>query len=127
MRALVQALRCRRGNAAIEFALIAPVFLALIVGVMEVGRILWIQNTLQQAVERAARCATVNASSCGSASAVQQFAATQAAGIGVPASAFTATTPACGNQVRASMSYAYMTSLLPMPALTLSAQACFPK
>jgi Flp pilus assembly protein TadG len=117
----------RGGNAAVEFALILPVFISLIVGVMEVGRILWIQNTLQQAVEAAARCATVNATTCGTASDVRVYAAAQTAGLGVPASAFAATTPACGNQVNATVQYDYLTSFLPMPALSITAQACFPK
>jgi Flp pilus assembly protein TadG len=119
--------RGRDGNAAVEFALVLPVFIVLIVGMIEVGRILWTQNTLQQAVEAAARCGSISASTCGSSSAVRQFAAAQTAGLGVPASDFTATTSSCGSQVNATVQYQYLTSFLPMPALSLTAEACFPK
>ncbi len=44
------------GNAAVEFALIIPVLLLLIIGIYEFGRAYWIQNTLQYAAEQTARC-----------------------------------------------------------------------
>ena len=47
----------RRGSAALEFALIAPVFFLLLLGIMELGRMFWMQVTLRQAVEQTARYA----------------------------------------------------------------------
>jgi Flp pilus assembly protein TadG len=44
------------GNAAVEFALIIPVLLLLIIGIYEFGRAYWIQNTVQYAAEQTARC-----------------------------------------------------------------------
>jgi Flp pilus assembly protein TadG len=117
----------RSGNASIEFALILPLFITCIVGVMEVGRILWIQNNLQRAVEVAARCASIDKTNCATSSDVINFATSEAAGLTVPSGTFATSTPACGNQVTASLAYDYMTSFLPMPALTLTASACFPK
>lgn len=46
---------CRRGVAAVEFAFIAPILLALVFGVVEYGRYIWIQDTMQHGVEDAAR------------------------------------------------------------------------
>jgi Flp pilus assembly protein TadG len=119
-------LRDRGGNAAVEFALVLPLFLTLIIGVMELGQILLKQNALQRAVEIAARCASVDKTNCATPSQVQSFAATQATGVTVPPSAFTATAAACGNQVSAALPYTYLTTFLPLPPLTLRARACFP-
>lgn len=47
----------RRGAAALEFALIAPIFFLLLLGIMELGRMFWMQVTLRQAVEQTARYA----------------------------------------------------------------------
>jgi Flp pilus assembly protein TadG len=44
-----------RASAAIEFALIAPVFFVLLLGIMEVGVMFYAQNTLQLATQTAAR------------------------------------------------------------------------
>jgi Flp pilus assembly protein TadG len=114
------------GNAAVEFALVLPLFLTLIIGVMELGQILLKQNALQRAVEVAARCATVDKTNCATLSQVQSYAASQTTGVTIPASAFTATVATCGNQVAAALPYTYLTTFLPLPALTLRAQACFP-
>jgi Flp pilus assembly protein TadG len=46
---------CRAGSVAVEFALIIPVALAILVGIVEVGRALWIRTSLQFAVEEGAR------------------------------------------------------------------------
>jgi hypothetical protein len=75
----------------------------------------------------AARCASVNSSVCGSASAVQSYAAQQSFGLNPPASAFTLPTPSCGNQVSASYTLQFLTTYFGLPAVTLTAQSCFPK
>jgi Flp pilus assembly protein TadG len=45
------------GTAAIELAIVLPVFLAVIMGIMEFGRMFWAQSTLQHSVEQTARLA----------------------------------------------------------------------
>jgi len=47
--------KCAQGSAAIEFAFISPVLIALIFGVIEYGRYFWIKTTIEQGVESAAR------------------------------------------------------------------------
>lgn len=47
--------RARSGSAALEFALLAPVFFLLIFAIMEVGIIFFAQSTLQVGAEDAAR------------------------------------------------------------------------
>ncbi len=126
----------RRGVGTIEFALTALAFFGLMLGIVEFGRVLWIANSLHMAVQQAARCGAIASSSCGSASAVQSFAA-GVAGAGVPSSAFTATpqtcsgspqvcTPSCGYQVSASYTVRLYVPYVAM-APTLQASACFPK
>lgn len=49
--------RCRRGVAAVEFAVIAPVLILCILGIIEVGRGIWLTNDLQNTGSRLARWA----------------------------------------------------------------------
>lgn len=113
------------GASAIEFALIAPVFFALMMALVEIGLLVWMQLALQEGVEAAARCASVNKNLCATTSQVQAYAAAQSEGLAPPASAFTVTAAACGNRVQASFSPAYLPTF-PIPRRTLTAQACFP-
>lgn len=57
---LMRFIRARRGAVALEFALGLPIFLAMIYGVFEFGRIFWTQNTMEFAIEEAARFTMVN-------------------------------------------------------------------
>jgi Flp pilus assembly protein TadG len=51
----------RRGQALVEFALAIPIFLVLLIGLVEGGRLVAAENTLSQAAREAARMATVQA------------------------------------------------------------------
>jgi Flp pilus assembly protein TadG len=46
---------CRKGSVAIEFALIIPVALMILVGIIEVGRAMWVRTSLQFVAEEGAR------------------------------------------------------------------------
>ena len=70
---------CRLGSVAIEFAVLLPVFLALIYGLFEFARIAWTQTTLEYAVEEAARFAMVNPTA--SATEITDFANDSATGL----------------------------------------------
>ena len=127
MRRMASLLSDRRGATAVEFSLILPALLLLLFGIVEFGRLLWTQSALHFAVEEAARCATVDAANCGSASAVQSFAVARAAGLGLQNSVFSLTSPACGNQVSASYPFPFVLATLFPYSITLTAQSCFPK
>src|SRR5687767_1495778 len=62
-RAIRQCLRrlCRdqRGTAAVEFGIVAPVFFATLLGIVDVGRYMWTLNTMQYAVDQAIRTGVV--------------------------------------------------------------------
>ena len=49
--------RAADGVAAVEFALVVPVFILFCVGIFEGGRMMWIRNSIQTATEEAARYA----------------------------------------------------------------------
>lgn len=49
----------RRGATALEFALVAPLFVMMLVGIVQLGLMLHAANTVQWSLERAARTALV--------------------------------------------------------------------
>jgi Flp pilus assembly protein TadG len=116
------------GAAAVEFAMILWPLMLLLLGTVDGGRMLWTQNSLQYAVEQAARCAAVNSTTtCSTAAQIQSYAATMAYGSSLNQSNFTSTNPGCGantTQVSASVPY---TPLFPYPhSITLTASSCRP-
>jgi len=84
------------GSAAVEFALTIPVLLGLLLGIAEFGRLMWTQNSIQSAVEQAARCAAFKLSGCADAGQTQTYAASLVHGYEVDGSEFTVTYGACG-------------------------------
>ena len=51
-----------RGATAVEFALVAPIFLIFVIGIIDLGRLFFIKNVMQSTVEESARYAMVNPS-----------------------------------------------------------------
>lgn len=49
----------QRGAAAIEFAMIAPMFFALLLSAVDVGRYMWTLNTIQYAIDEAVRAGAI--------------------------------------------------------------------
>ena len=113
------------GATALEFALCAPPFFMLVMGILELGLLVWIQLSLQQGVEAAARCASINKIACATSTQIKAYAVAQTYGVRPPDTAFTVSTPACGNLVQASYTPTYLPSF-PIPTQTLTARACFP-
>jgi Flp pilus assembly protein TadG len=108
----------------VESALLLPVLFAMVLGTIEFGRLAWTRSALDFAVQEAARCAVVRPDLCATPAQTAAFAASKAAALGVPASAFTATTATCGAQVEASWSYRFLVYGLFPSAPTLRARAC---
>ncbi|MCI4680117.1 pilus assembly protein [Rhodoblastus acidophilus] len=119
-------LRRRDGVSAVEFAMVGPIFISLMLAIFQGGMMLWTQLGLEHAVEAAARCSAVNASTCGSASEIQAYAATQAYGLNLPASTFSYSQSTCGNLVSASYTYPFFSNVFESASMPLKAEACFP-
>jgi Flp pilus assembly protein TadG len=51
--------RNQRGVAAVEFGIIAPIFIAMLVGIVDLGRYMWTLNTMQYAVDQSVRAGVV--------------------------------------------------------------------
>ncbi len=119
-------MRGERGAAAIEYAILLPALLIFTLGIVDVGRLLWTQTTLDRAVEAASRCAAINATQCGTAAKIQAFAVQEAYGLQITAAAFTAGTSGCTAGVQASVPFRLIIPWLARPSLTLKAKACYP-
>ena len=75
-RILIGFLRGDRGTAALEFGIVAPLLILLLVAVMEFGRMYWVRDSVQYAAEQTARWAMVNTAATDSqlqARALAQF------------------------------------------------------
>lgn len=123
---LRQFFRRSEGATAVEFAFTAPLFIGLVFAVIESGLALWTQFGLEHGVEAAARCASINTTTCSNASTTAAYAASNAFGLSIPQSVFSVTTQTCGFQVNASYNYAYFTKYFGAPTVNLKAQACYP-
>lgn len=116
-----------RGTTAVEFALVSPVLLALVLGGIEAGRYLWFAAALDHAVAAAVRCAEVPRSSCGTpAGLLAEINLTLerlAVSLVVPPAALETAPAPCGTDVRVGLPYpALVPGIAPaMPALAATA------
>jgi Flp pilus assembly protein TadG len=103
--------------------MVLPAFVMFLLGIISASAIVWSAASMHYAVEGAARCYSVSASQCGSATATQSYA--QAIYHGMSSPTFTASTPSCGRQVNATLSVVLGTGMAQW-TIPLSATACFP-
>jgi hypothetical protein len=106
----LRALKCTAGTVALEYAIILPVLLLLVMGGMDASRAVWSYVTLQRSVQAAARCGAINSTICGSSSQIITRAIAEAWGLSVSPRAFTVTSSSCG--VRVAVNY-NLTLLIP--------------
>jgi Flp pilus assembly pilin Flp len=114
----------QQGTTAVEFAIIAPVLIALLVGTLALCVGLFLIGSLHFAVEDGARCASVKTTICSDATTTVAYTQSRYFGPNVSPT-FTYAAAACGNSVSASISYSmnvgFRTFVIP-----ISATACFP-
>jgi TadE-like protein len=53
-----------RGQGLVEFALVLPVFMVILIGMVDLGRAIWANNSVANAAREAARFASVHGGSC---------------------------------------------------------------
>lgn len=128
----------RSGTAAIEYAIVLPVLLLFVLGIIDTGRLLWTYVTIYRATEAAARCAAIaaavpTATLCTTSGQTQAYAVDAAWGLTtINASAFTVSNPGCGMQVHASYDFQFVIPWFPQfggsspGAMTLEATVCYP-
>jgi len=120
-------LRCDNGATIIELAFGLTAFLMMTFGIIDIARVLWTLGSLHYAAESAARCASVNTTTCGSATAIQTYALDKYYGESLGSSnPFTYSATGCGNTVTASYNYSLTIPLAGSYTIPLNATACFP-
>lgn len=109
----------RLGSAVVEFALLAPIFLLFVFGIIEFGRVMQVKNVITNASREAARAAAFEGAT---ADEVEQIAKDVAAvgtvpGVGVQITPDNLESADPGTQVSVTVSIEYDdVSLLPLPA-----------
>ena len=113
------------GATAVEYGLVLPLLVLAIMGGIWVGMLTFSASSLDLAVQSAARCMSVDANNCGSASATQSYALAQFNAPGIVTPTFTASASGCGHTVIAQANFNL--SLVPgIGAVPLSSSACYP-
>lgn len=115
-----------RGVTAIEYALLLPVVLVFVFGIIDAGRAVWTQATLDNAAEAAARCGAVDVVKCGTTASIQAYAVDRAGGMTLLPTVFTVTSATCGNKVTASLPLGLTLPWNGSSSITLKSTACFP-
>jgi len=115
----------RDGGAAIEFALVLPAFLMLVVGGLFTAQLLFVESSMQYAVEEGARCASVKTTVCPDNASTLSYVQSRFDAAGSATPTFTSTTAACGHRVSATVTFPLDTGLAKID-VPLSASACFP-
>src|SRR6266404_3485807 len=116
--------RDEQGTTAVEFAIIAPVFIALLVGTLSVCVGLFLIGSLHYAVEEGARCRSVKTAICTDGPTTVAYAQNHYFGPDVSPT-FTYAAAPCGNSVSASISYSMNVGFRTL-VVPISATACFP-
>jgi len=124
MRGFLQDIwREQRGTTAVEFAIVSPVFIAMILCLLSLCVCLFLVGSLHYSVEEAARCASVRTTVCKDASTTIAYAQSRYYGPSSPTFSYTAA--ACGNSVTASVNYVAQLGLTQV-TVPVTAAACFP-
>jgi Flp pilus assembly pilin Flp len=117
--------RNQQGTTAVEFGIIAPVLIALLVGTMGLCVALFLIGSLHFAVEDGARCASVKTTICSDGPTTVAYTQSRYFGPGGVTPTFTYAAAACGNSVSASITYS-VNVLFKTLVIPISATACFP-
>ncbi len=113
-----------RGTSAVEFAIVGPALVVLLVGAVYICLGLFLVGSLDYAVEEGARCASVKTTVCSDAPTILSYTQNQYFGPS-PTPTFTYATAACGKVVSGSVTYVVNLGLTKV-SVPVTASACFP-
>ena len=116
-----------RGTTLIEFAIIAPVFIGFVVGILYVCMGLFLVGSLHYAVEEGARCASVrtgSTQSCKDETGIIAYTKSRFYGPSTTAT-FSYAAAACGNSVSGNVQYV-MNLGVSQITIPINVTACFP-
>lgn len=108
----------RRGSVAVEFAMILPILLTLLMGGLNYGMAVFTYTRMDFAVESAARCWALD--KCHNEGDATNYATARASIAGV---SFTAADDACGRKVSGTFDFNLITMF---PVIPLNVTACYP-
>ena len=117
--------RDQQGTTAVEFGIVAPVFIALLLGTIGLCVALFLVGSLHFAVEDGARCASVKTTICADGPTTIAYTQSRYLGPSGVTPTFTYAAAACGNSVSASITYS-VNVLFKTLVIPISATACFP-
>jgi hypothetical protein len=114
-----------RGTTAVEFAIVGPIFIFLIIGIAFLCMGMAVAGSMHYAVEEGARCASVRKTVCSDEDSTITYTKAHYFGPGgVPTFAYNPAA-ACGHSVTASISYVVDMGLKKV-SVPITAAACFP-
>lgn len=116
--------RDRRGGAALEYAIILPTFITLVIGGLCAGQLAFAVNSLHYAVQDAARCAAVKTTVCTSSATTVTYAQGRYSGPQITPN-FSYSTAGCGHTVSVTATYPILLAAGTIN-VPLSATACYP-
>ena len=112
------------GATALEFALVLPVFVLLVLGAISASTLGLSVASMNYAVEEAARCSALKKDACLTPSATATFASTKYVGPSV-SPVFTYSTAGCGNTVTGTATFS-LNLVSAFRSVPLSTSACYP-
>jgi len=113
------------GTTAVEFAIVGPIFIFLVIGIAFLCMALAVAGSMHYAVEEGARCASVRKTICSSEDTTIAYIKAHYFGPGgVPTFAYDPAA-ACGHSVTASINYVVDMGLKKV-SVPITAAACFP-
>jgi Flp pilus assembly protein TadG len=122
-------LRDRRGGAIIEFAFIAPALFALVLGTLDFGRMFYIRQGMENAVEQGAHYYVLNPSAT-QATVTGQISAAMVGGMGSQLNVAYADTTTCNSQaaltctkITVTYPFSFIVGYLGLAGKTLTATA----
>ena len=127
-------LRCQKAAAITEFALVAPIFLMGMFGIIETSRLLWTKQTLDEVAYATARCMSVS-TSCTTAATQKNYAVARASRYGLKILAANVTPTAnttcnalpTANRIVVSQSFnSVMAGFVPGFPASMTATGCYP-